>query len=360
MQNGSTDLFGGCGAFWVANSIMSTVLGGKNRELQQEAAKQNEAFQLELERARNIAQDEMEAEKIASRRRMMALSREWQRDERAKSFDNMEQAIQLNAYATQWPLGLQPSTILAEMKHVGSVKDLNVILLHTPIIAGKRGQMNHRESDTRLTEINTYGCIEDYIKNDMKLLGNVNFRKDAWLKKDKSNVDTFSTMADVMNIHYLMGSIPTLIILPKYQDNAIFLTAAMWDEQAARPLLKPLFAMAHNPVLAQQDENYRREVIEKLRYTVSIVIGAVRDQYAMLTWGKQPTLHLMLDAEGNERMKQFALQNRSIKGFLLQENENVRLALDSEKTPQLLELYEQADLNDMIKTVKNQEMMLNA
>lgn len=359
MQNGSTDLFGGCGAFWVANSIMSTVLGGKNRELQQEAAKQNEAFQLELERARNIAQDEMEAEKIAFRRRMMSLSREWQRDERAKSFVNMNQAIQLNAYASQWPLGLMPSTILSQIKQ-GYQDSLNVILLHTPVLAGENGLMTRRGTNVRSAEIATYKSLEEYIKNDMSYVGNVNFRKDAWLKADQSNIDSFSSSADIMNIHYLMGSVPTLVFLPKYQDNAIFITAAMWDEQTERPLYRPLFALPHNPIHAMEDEKYRKEVIEKLHYTLSITTGVIRDQYAMLTWGKQPTLHLMLDAEGNERMKQFAIQNKSIRGFLLQENDNLKKALDASNSPQLLQLYEKSDLNYMIRILDNQDKMLNA
>lgn len=354
MPEAFTNFMYGCGPFWIANSITSTFLGETNREKQYENVKENEDFQLEMERARNIAQDEMEAEKIAFHRHLLNLQREHCRELRLQQAANMEQQIELPFFAAQWPLALPADTILKELEQ-NKQQPLNVIMLHTPLIAGRKGQMEYREAYIIQRERGKNGLykkLEHIIFQDMSLIGDVRFRRDAHKKENCTN-------ADIMNIHFLMGNIPTLVIMPKYQDNHIFFNAAMWDEQAERPLIRPLFAMQHNPIHAQEDENFCNEVIEKLHYIISIIIGEVRDQYAMLTWGKQPTLSELLNAKGNERMKQFALSNDGIRTFLLQENESTRKALEA-KGSALLQLYDESDVNYMLCSLDKQNKMLNA
>ena len=76
--------FPGYGMFWVANSISSTLLGWRNRHVQDKAHERNQEFQLEMERARHITDDKRMQEEIAFKRRLVALSRE-QRQEVAKA-----------------------------------------------------------------------------------------------------------------------------------------------------------------------------------------------------------------------------------------------------------------------------------
>lgn len=353
MQNGGIDLLNGCGAFWVANAITSTVLGGKNRDLQRQIAEESENFQTKMQQKQQLSQEEMEKERIAFRRHLMDVTRQWQQKERAQSLENLSQTIELNAYKDLWPLKLAPSVILSDINNRdtqienGELTPMNLIFLHTPLLAGEK------MADVVKQETVVYNKLEEFISNDMKLISDVKFRVGAHKKE-------CSTNADIMNIHYLMGGLPTLVIMPKYQDKCIYFTAAMWDEQASRPLVRPLFAMKHDPILAYKDENYRNEVIEKLHYTTSIVTGAIRDQYAMLTWGKEPVLNALLDAPGNERMKQYVLNNKGIKNFLRQENYDTLNALESSKNPKLLLVYDQADLNKMKDQVAKQRELLNA
>ncbi len=347
-----TELMNGCGPFWIANSVTATVLGVGNRNRQLQNAEENKEFQWELQRARDISQNDIEAQKIAHQRMMMSLYRRWQREERAQQVINMDAKIQLPFYTNNWPLALDPSVILGLIRQKTPQQSMNVIMLRTPLLAGAKGQMNNRENYVVQQEKDRiYKVLEHNIATGMGQIGDVTFRKDAGSKKENY------TNADIMNIHFLMGSIPTLVIMPKYQDNQIFLSAAMWDEQATRPLIQPLFAMYHDPILARDDENYRNEVIEKLHFTISIITATIRDQYAMLTWGKQPTLSVLLD--GNERMKQYALENKGIRNFLLQENESTRKALEA-NAPKLLEVYAQADVDYMLRSLQEQNKMLNA
>lgn len=335
--------------FFIANALTATILGGKNRDLQHKIAEENEAFQLRLEQQRNLSQEQMELEKIKFRRYLMELTREWQREERKQSFDNMARTTELHTFANQWKLNLRPSTILSLIKKANDTSPINVIFLHTPLVIGQNGQLTMRGQIAN----QMYKSIEDQIKKDVIIISDVKFHGKA------SKLETY-TNADIMNIHYLMGSLPTIVFLPKYQDENIYLTVAMWDEISVRPLIRPLFSMPHDTILSSTDEKYRKEVIEKLHYTLSIITGTIRDKYAMLTWGKQPTLNALLDAKGNERIKQFALQNAGIRGFLMQENESTIQALDSAKTPALLNIYEQADINKMKALLVDQQKMLNA
>ena len=90
--------FPGYGMFWVANSISSTLLGWNNRRLQDKAHERNQEFQLEMERARRITDDERMQEDIAFKRRLVALAREQRQEVSRQSFNAQMQAIELKYY----------------------------------------------------------------------------------------------------------------------------------------------------------------------------------------------------------------------------------------------------------------------
>lgn len=348
MENVNADITNsGCGAFWIANTITATFLGERNRGLQEKIAQENQDFQLRLEEMKNASQEQLEQEKIDFRRHLMELTRQWQREERTLSLGNMQQSIELGAYAQSFPLELAPATILKEMelRNTNPIQEMEVILLHTPLLAGIKGQMVSREAYILKEENKLYETMEYEIQEDTKHMGNIHFRKDACKKFRSSS-------ADIMNIHYLMGNAPTLIVRPKFQNGKILFTAAMWDEQAIRPLIRPLFSISYNPILAQKEKKYSREVIERLRYIISIIIGVTRDQYAVITWGKQPTFNSML--EQNEQMKRFVMQNLVIAKYVIQENYNTIKALDSVNNPNILKIYEEIELKSMQKMVYEQ------
>ena len=130
--------FPGYGMFWVANSISSTLLGWNNRRLQDKAHERNQEFQLEMERARRITDDERMQEDIAFKRRLVALAREQRQEVSRQSFNAQMQAIELKYYLQYcWPLDpLLPQTILHEIRNVAknAAPRLNVILMHTPLL----------------------------------------------------------------------------------------------------------------------------------------------------------------------------------------------------------------------------------
>lgn len=341
----------GYGMFWVANSISSTLLGWNNRHLQAQAHEKNHEFQLEMERARYITDDERMQEEIAFKRRLVALSRE-QRQEVAKaSFISKLKLKELTYYLKYyWPLDpLLPEIILQEMQSgkVTSTQQLNVILMHAPLLPLRAYGTDANEQDAVI-----YKELEYSIKKeDVPLIGNVNYRKDACLKPDLTGGN-----ASIMNIQFLMSQLPTLVIAPQYREDKIYLSGAVWEPQASRPLVRPLLSFDFNPVEAERSIEYRQKMIEMLHASVSIITGTVRDSYMVLTQGGKPTLPVLLNDSKHEDMKRLVMGDARLKAFIKQENDNILAALDEKKMPRLIEVFEKKDIESIKELVRSNEL----
>ena len=340
--------FPGYGMFWVANSISSTLLGWNNRRLQDKAHERNQAFQLEMERARHITDDERMQEDIAFKRRLVALAREQRQETSRQSFNAQMQAIELKYYLQYcWPLDpLLLQTILHEIRNEATsiAPRLNVILMHAPLLP-----LRAYGTDANAADAQIYRELEYTIKkNDVPLIGNVDFRKDACLKPDLSGGN-----ASIMNIHFLMSQMPTLVISPQYRDGKMYLSGAVWEPQASRPLIRPLLNFDFSPVKAEKDIGYRHKLIELLHTSISVITGTVRDSYMVLTQGVKPTLPNLLNDKGHADMKQLVMNNVELKAFIKGENDNMLAALDEQNTPQLLEVFDKKDIEAMKEQVKS-------
>lgn len=340
--------FPGYGMFWVANSISSTLLGWNNRRLQAKAHEKNQDFQLEMERARHITDDERMQEEIAFKRRLVALYREQRQEAARKSFNAQMQAIELKHYLQYcWPLDpLLPQTILQELRNgTGSTSPrLNVILMHAPLLPLRAYGSDANEQDAGI-----YKELEYSIKKeDVPLIGNVNYRKDACLKPDLAGGN-----ASIMNIHFLMSQMPTLVIAPQYREGKMYLSGAVWEPQASRPLIRPLLNFEFNPVEAEKNLEYRKKMIDLLHTSTSIITGAVRDSYVLLTQGGTPTLPILLNDGSHAEMKRLVMGNAGLTAFIKQENDNILAALDEEKMPSLLEVFDKKDIEAIKEQVKS-------
>ena len=343
--------FPGYGMFWVANSISSTLLGWRNRSLQEKAHERNQEFQFEIERARHITDDERMQEEIAFKRRLVALAREQRQEVARESYVSQMQAIELKHYLQYcWPLDpLLPQTILQEIR---SGKDnikprLNVILMHAPLLP-----LRAYGSDANPLDADIYRDLEYSIKkNDIPIIGNVDYWKDAC-----NRPDLIGGNASIMNIHFLMSQMPTFVIAPQYREGKMYLSGAVWEPQASRPLIRPLLNFDFDPVLATNDLNYRQQMIDYLHACTSVAIGAVRDSYVVLTQGGTPTLTNMLNDDNHNDMRRIVMGDARLKSFMKQENDNILAALDEGTMPHLLEIFERKDIEAIKEQVKSNEL----
>lgn len=320
-------------------------MGWNNRKLQEQAHERSEEFQLEMERAKNLTEDKKIQEEIAFKRRMMAISRQYRQEEAAVAFNTQMKVVELQNYLQHcWPLDSQlPYIILQEIESGNNAAKsrLNVVLMRTPLLPQKKyGGAN--DLDMPIYNNMEYSIMQE----DVPLIGDLKYRKDACVKEYAN-----SGNSSIMNIHFLMSQLPTLVVMPQYSDGKMRFKGAAWEPQAARPYIRSLFDIDFSPQNALESNDYRNEVIEKFHISVSIIIGAVRDSYMLLTQGTKPTLSMLLNDANHQSMKEIANNERGIKGFIQQESKNILAALDEKNTPRLLEVFNKEDVKNMKEQV---------
>lgn len=337
----------GYGMFWLANSISSTLLGWKNRKVQDKAQVRSEAFQLEMERARNLTDDQKRQEEIAFRRRMLDISRQYKQEESAEAFLSKMKVDELQTYFKQcWPLDPQlPYVLLEKTKNEKALAHphLNVILMRTPLLPQKKyGGANEQDKDL-------YDGLEyTIVQRDVPMIGDIHYWKDACCKPDIQGGN-----ASIMNIHFLMSQLPTLVISPHYLDGRISFKGAVWESQAARPLIRSLFSMDFSPEKALDNDEYRKGAMETFHTAISVITGSVRDSYMLLTQGKKPSLSSLLNDPEHEPMRAIATSHEGIQRFIKQENQNILASLTEEASPHLLEVYSQEEINEIKEQIKS-------
>ena len=344
----------GYGLFWVANSISSTVLGSVGRGKQLDAADENEAYQRALEEARNQFTDEMEEEKMAFRRKIMEQARQYRISESQKLHQQQLEGVEMQSFIERyWPLAPQlPDTLQKEYSSTQVPTTLNVILMHCPLLPGTEafGSVGVNKLDGAL-----YKDIEHSIKySDEPLIGDIKFRRDACIRSE-----AFGGNAIILNIHFLMGHIPTLVLVPYYEKEKIHFKGAVWDSNSSQPLVREMCSIDFNPKLAASDDLYRKAVLKNFRFASSILMGVVRDSYALITLGKAPTLQTLLEDGEHAEMLRFFNEEQEIKKFAAREYESLQKALSSYDSPKLLNSFSKEELRIMDGLVKKQISKLN-
>ena len=142
----------------------------------------------------------------------------------------------------------------------------------------------------------------------------------------------------------------------QYRNGMMYLSGAVWEPQAARPLIRPLISFEFKPSDAERNENYRQKVIDLYHASISIIISSVRDSYMLLTQGKPPTLHSLLNDRGHEKMRQLVMNEECLKEFVRRENKNILEALDEKNMPRLLEVFNREDIESIKKQVKSNDL----
>lgn len=343
--------FPGYGMFWVANSISSTLIGWKNRQWQKEAHERNQEFELELERARQITEDIKQQEEIAFKRRLIAISRQYRQQESVDMFNKQMKMIELRQYLQYyWPLAPElPDLLLDEIENGNALENrLNVILLHAPLLPTKRhGEANDQDADI-------YKNLEYVItREDVPVIHDLNYREGAAFKDQWGTADISGGTANIMNIHFLMSQLPTLIISPQYCNERMYFNGAVWEPQNARPLIRPLFNYEYKLDDVQNSVEYQKKMINVFHTAVATITGAVRDSYMLLTQGKSPTLPTWLNDENHKEMKQIVLESPGLKKFIENENANILNALNDNNTTHLLDVFSAEDIRVIKEQVKS-------
>ena len=348
--------FPGYGYFWVANSISSAVLGAVTRKARDKANERNELFQKELRHAQELTDEKRLQEEMAFKRHLLDLSRQYHREETAIQFINKLKLDELKYYIqNSWPLDpLLPGFLIDEIKNNREElhPKLNVILLQTQLLPlRKLGGAN--EQDAELYRGLEYAIM----RKDVPAIKDLMYHKDAGFKDPTRGVAIRTGgNAIIMNIHFLMNQLPTLIISPQYRDGEMFFNGAVWESLSTRPLIRPLFSFEYDIIEANTNHEYRDSQMRKFRAAVSIIMGCVRDSYIMLTQGGSPTLPIWLNDREHTEIKQLVSKDERMKSFIRQENIAIISALDYSKNPKLLNVYSETEIKSIIEQVRSNNL----
>ena len=300
------------GSYMLINSVVQTVIGLQRRNQQDVAADISEQFQKEMQELKFQFQDEMEARKVAALRSKMEVSRKYRAEEKFESTKLKNLTGELKTYfdeclplkKTAIPLLLQAANTYKDLGYGVNVP-LNVILFHT-----------------RQKEIN-YDDIYDRLDEYENTIGNIIFRR--WCNKD------IARNSAILNLHAIMGNIPTLVISPFFQGGKIHFTCAMWEAQSlGKPLIKPLFSIDCD-TNQLKDQKGMEAIKERLSLICLAISSCARDCYMLLAHGIQPTLPKLISDDKVIRSGLKSKDNRVVLDFIKQEYDNMYSQLSADE-----------------------------
>lgn len=261
--------------YMLISSTLQTVFGFDKRSEQEKQADISEQHQLELRKAREEFQDDLEAQKIADMRTKMAIARKYRCEEKFAQTILKDKTTELQEFFMKYiPIKRKMlETLLKEeekYKRLGydARCPLNVILFHT-----RQGELNYDE-------------ICDSLDETTHIFGNIVYRR--WCDKEVAH------NAAILNLHAAMVNIPTLVISPYYQGGAIHFNASMWEAQSeTKPLIRPLFSIKCPQEYIGKGQKFTLEgkkvIQERISFISTVVSGCARDSYMLMTQGLTPT-----------------------------------------------------------------------
>lgn len=291
--------------YMLISSTLQTVFGFDRRSEQETQAEIAEQHQIELRMERDAFQDELEVQKISDMRAKMAVARKYRSEERFEQTVLQHRTEELKKFFMEC-LPIKKICIPILIEEAERYRDsgydascpLNVILLHT------------RQSELDYEEI----C--NGLDRTVPLLGNIIYRR--WCDKDVAH------NAGILNLHAVMGNIPTVAISPYFQNGVIHFTVSMWEAQSdAKPLIRPLFSIKCPQEYLGKGQKFteegRKAIQERITLIGTIISGCARDSYMLMAHGLAPTLPLYLKENPDVVRALMLLENKEVCDFMLNE-----------------------------------------
>jgi len=321
--------------YMLISSTLQLVFGFDRRNLQQRTADLNEQSQLEFRKAKEEFQDQQEAQKVADMRAKMVVARRYRCEEKFEQTKLQDLSTELKAYfETCLPISQKSIPILLgyaeQYKEAGydSSCPLNVILLNT------------------CQEFLDYNEIQDDLEKTQPHLGNVVYRR--WCDKNVAH------NSSLMNLHAIMGNIPTLAISPYFYNGKIHFTVSMWEAQSEmQPMIRPLFSIDCNRIELKNAE-YRKTIQKNIGIISTLLSGVARDTYMLMTHGLTPTLPSYI--KNTPEILRFLkdVKNKEIATFVVNEYRSSSKLLSGKCNSGLLDKDQMKYLSDLAAKASNQ------
>lgn len=248
----------GCSPFFFTSAIQSVFFGAKAREQQDELLQSNLEFRERMQELRNeFARERLDAQ-LRFRRECYELGRQYLIQQTISQNESRKKQIEFHDFLNRyWPLEQSVFSVLMEREKFlaqKSIVPLTVYIARTELTAPKRSNAMYEDFCEKLiTSMQPYG---------------VTVEKCPWKAPCQSR------LGEAMNVNYIMGGIPSLIVFPYQQGNKIGIESASWS------FAKGLQSMNYDKSL-QIECLDTLQVSEYTLLAVQATIGMTRDAYML-------------------------------------------------------------------------------
>ena len=270
-----TSIFEGCSSFFITSSILSLYNGWRNRGNSIKNALADDEFQKELQRQKEIYEDQKEAEEWAFKFWLRRKQREFAQTENSRRLEKDLLKADLQMFFKDWPLQIAIEALNDKRK-----KEISGVM-PISIVVGK-----HIKGDAKDPLSLSYSSIVDEIKPILNGLDII--EPNVYRFKDKINVCGGAALA---YIYSMMSTFPTVVIMPVLDERhrKINLSVGVWNQDSLFPLQKEVFSLEYDSYRICIDKEYLNSKLREIKISYIAIAAVTNDTYSLLESGKCPT-----------------------------------------------------------------------
>lgn len=259
---------GSCPLFFLTNALNSVAFGELGRKNQNALTDNNFEFQRHLDNLNQEFKEEQLETQIAFKRESYELGRRYQMILSKQSNENRQKEVEFQYFCDNcWPL---EKSILAFFDEQQS--SINKAIVPIGIYIAKTDVTTYNTNKN-----NRYNDLYESIKSIETSLGHCTIPKSSW------KTICQSTVAESMNINYILQGLPTLLIFPNLNNGKLNIEIATWGFN--RGLGSMLISnMLSFPYALTDPDN------DKVDFALQVIIGIIRDNYMIMTYHQPATL----------------------------------------------------------------------
>lgn len=263
----------GCSPFFFTSAFQSTLFGEIGRDNQAKIMESNLEFREHLQDIRNQYSKERLESQLLFRRECYELGRQYLIQQTLTQNESRRKQIEFkNFIYNYWPLERTPYSVLEEHK---DYLERKTIIPMTVLVAKTEVTSNTRDTSK-------YGDFCEQLISGLCMLPNITIEKAPWSRPCQSRI------SEAMNINYIMGGIPTLIIFPYQNGDILGIETTSWS------FGRGLQSMNHSKLL--QIENVNKESLPEIAISaVKATIGMTRDAYMIAEYHTPAIFPKMID-----------------------------------------------------------------
>lgn len=270
-----SSIFEGCSSFFLTSSGLSWFNGWKNRKNSIKNAIADEEFQKELQRQKEVYEDQKEAEEWAFKFYLRRKQREFTRTENSRKLETDLQKADLQKFFKDWPL--QISIEAVNNKRKKETSDFTPI----SVVIGKHAMGNANDPLSLL-----YTHIVDEIKPILDGLG-IN-ESNIYRFKEKNNVCGGAALA---YIYSMMSTFPTIVILPTIdvRHGKYKISVGLWNQDSLFPLQKEVFSLEFDSYRINMDKEYLNNKVKEIKMYYIALSAVMNDSFSLTESYIHPT-----------------------------------------------------------------------